>query len=762
MNVNIIGIITLFFAVVNIVLGVFVLLRNPRKSNNIVYALNVFSIAIWIILTYFYNNPIVYSPKIWLKMVYVSSYGMLFTQLLFAYYFPRKIEGKLMYYVIPIVLTLIPSLYVLLVKNSVIDSVVHYPDSFISVAKMGPDYWIYTLPNVLGILLIAPFFLFKSKAFTGYEKAQVRFYIIGALLMMVPLVIVDYFIPIMTGNTKYFVLGPLFAIPFTIGAAYPILQSRFVRIPVILGNVVVSILKLVFIYFSLLFFTVFLKSGYYLNSDRFLAIFVFALLLTAFYFYIFKKMMDLLLDFIDKARKKREVLERNFLQVSGVELTMDRILVNLQRSVKALFNIPKSGILLFDKVSFTEKYFSYPQSGDFAMKDLLNIVQFWSKARLGNMIVADEVRKGNILQGSEIPENITQVLDFMDKHKIAVLYPFNTRTRFNGLLILGYREDGYPLALDEIEILERMVDNTSISIGRAILYDEIQEFSGTLEQKVNEQTQELQQTVLELEEARRKERDMLDIMGHELRTPATVVKLNASLLEKYIDSNPKNFKKYLDRIKNSIENEIRLIETLLSSAKLEGEKMDLNKERVSIPEQIESVIHAYEYQAEAKELKLISNIDDDTKDVFADRVRVVEIVDNLVSNAVKYTDEGSIIVKTENDGGYVKVSVIDTGKGIPEEEIPKLGTKFHRVEKYINEDKENPIVSPGGTGLGLYVVFALIEMMDGKIWVESQVGKGTTFFFTLPVYKGQRDDIVYTKEKDMFRKFGLKGSRKEK
>ena len=226
-----------------------------------------------------------------------------------------------------------------------------------------------------------------------------------------------------------------------------------------------------------------------------------------------------------------------------------------------------------------------------------------------------------------------------------------------------------------------------------------------------------------MEEARRKERDMIDIMGHELRTPATIVKLNAELLEKYIESNPENFKKYLDRIQNSIENEIRLIDTLLSSAKLEGQKIEMNKERVSVPEQIEVVLHGYEYQAEAKGLKLISDIDEDTKDVYADKVRVGEIIDNLVSNAIKYTDEGSIIVKTESTDDHVKVSVIDTGKGIPEEEIPKLGTKFHRIEHYISGEDGFNIVRPGGTGLGLYVVYALVEMMGGKIWVDTEVGK---------------------------------------
>ena len=286
MNINILGIASLLFAVVNITLGVYVLLKDSKKSNNVVYAFSVISIALWIIFTYLYNNPGASPPKMWLTMVYIASYGMLFAQILFAYFFPKRTDSKFYPYIIPIILALIPSVYVLMVKDSVIDSVVHDPNRFLSIAKMGPDYWIYTLPNLLGIILIPIYYLNKSKTFTGYEKVQSRFFMIGVLAMMLPIVIIDYLIPILTGNTKYFILGPLFVIPFTLAAAYPIVQNRFVRIPVIVGNVVVFILKLAFIYISFLFFTIFLESEYYLNSDQYISIFLFSLLFTIFYFYI--------------------------------------------------------------------------------------------------------------------------------------------------------------------------------------------------------------------------------------------------------------------------------------------------------------------------------------------------------------------------------------------------------------------------------------------------------------------------------------------
>jgi GAF domain-containing protein len=120
----------------------------------------------------------------------------------------------------------------------------------------------------------------------------------------------------------------------------------------------------------------------------------------------------------------------------------------------------------------------------------------------------------------------------------------------NGLLILGAREDRRDLKAEELSLLDELIINASVAISRAVLYQEVQSFNQTLQQKVDLQTKELQVKILELQEARQKETDMIDIMGHELRTPATIVKLNAQLLDKFdkeIESDPQAYKRYVDR-----------------------------------------------------------------------------------------------------------------------------------------------------------------------------------------------------------------------
>jgi len=756
MLTRLVGYETLILAGINIILGLVIFLRGKTKANNIVYALSVFSISIWMIFIYWYNNPGSADPKLLLKIVYIASYGLLFSQMIFGYYFPRKTEKNLSRSIILIVLLVLVGLYVLLIEDSVVLSVVHYPEKYISIAKMGKGYIIQMIPNFVGGMIIAISFSRKSKNLIGYEKAQSKFYLIGVLLMLATIMILDYVIPLLNGDTQYYVYSPLAVIPFTISVTYSIVENRFIRISSVVQKLLKVLSDFVYIFSAFILYQPFLESDVAKLFDFYTNTIFYIILLVAVYFVIFRNLINLLLDLIDGSKVEKKSAEESFSQVSNNELSIERLVANLRRVAKSIFSINEIGVLVYEKTTFDIEYEYHPTFKDLTSKELISVVKYWDSIGSSDILISDEIKRDTILEDSKVSERILKIIQFMDENQISGIVPFNSRTEFNGVVLLGYTADKYPLTTEDITALRRIISTFAISFGRAILYKEVEDFNKTLKQKVNEQTQELQQKVLELEEARRKERDMIDIMGHELRTPATIVKLNAELLEKYIESNPENFKKYLDRIQNSIENEIRLIDTLLSSAKLEGQKIEMNKERVSVPEQIEVVLHGYEYQAEAKGLKLISDIDEDTKDVYADKVRVGEIIDNLVSNAIKYTDEGSIIVKTESTDDHVKVSVIDTGKGIPEEEIQKLGTKFHRIEHYISGEDGFNIVRPGGTGLGLYVVYALIEMMGGKIWVDTEVGKGTTFFFTLPVYKGQREDIVATDSKNMFDKFGLK------
>jgi len=182
----------------------------------------------------------------------------------------------------------------------------------------------------------------------------------------------------------------------------------------------------------------------------------------------------------------------------------------------------------------------------------------------------------------------------------------------------------------------------------------------------------------------------------------------------------------------------------------------LKLEEIDIVKEIEMAIVGHEFKAKEKGLGLVNSVLKDTPSIFADHARLIEVLNNLIDNAIKYTERGTVTIDSSFDEKMVYISVIDSGQGISEEDIANLGKKFFRVGNYLNKGEGKPdVVRPGGTGLGLYVTFGLVEKMGGKITVESKIGVGSTFTFSLPRYVGQDSGKVKSKTNNMFERLGL-------
>jgi signal transduction histidine kinase len=346
---------------------------------------------------------------------------------------------------------------------------------------------------------------------------------------------------------------------------------------------------------------------------------------------------------------------------------------------------------------------------------------------------------------SEIKEFVT----LLEKNDIHLLVPVFYRDEITAILVLGKRDLNSTIYVtQEIEFLESLALVTGPSLARAELYEKVQDLNENLQSKVEKATEEIRVKNEQLQKTLLRERDMIDIMGHELRTPMTIIRNYHKLLIQFLeeldlnlekDSRKKKFNKYIQTISENIEREIKLINVLLSATKIGDDRLELNKEPVDIVDVIEDGILGQEHEAKGKGLYLKFKKPGDIKDypkVHADRVRIQEVVDNLLSNAVKYTDEGGVTIKLSNDGEFAKVEVHDTGIGIPQKDIKNLGKKFYRSKQYTNSgDAQAALVRPGGTGLGLFVTFGLVKAHGGEVEVKSEVGEGSVFSFTVPLYE---------------------------
>ena len=314
--------------------------------------------------------------------------------------------------------------------------------------------------------------------------------------------------------------------------------------------------------------------------------------------------------------------------------------------------------------------------------------------------------------------------------KSTAVYPLITRGKIIGLLSFYLKNRTFnELEISQIQLLQTYTSQISIALENASLFERSQEIQ-----------KNLQETLNQLQEVRRRERDMIDVMGHELRTPITIVRNALLVMDSDYNNNklpPDKLRKYLDMSIESVRREITLIETLLSATKVEGNRIQLTLKKVDLIDVVNDALEAHKKIAGNKNLAIDFVPPEQPVFVYADRVRTQEIMDNYVSNAIKYTVKGGVTIRISLENDIAKVAVTDTGVGISKEDLVNLGKKFFRAGKTFS--RATTSTQPSGTGLGLFVAFELLRLMNGTKEIKSDMGKGSTFSFTLPLYKDQKE-----------------------
>lgn len=243
------------------------------------------------------------------------------------------------------------------------------------------------------------------------------------------------------------------------------------------------------------------------------------------------------------------------------------------------------------------------------------------------------------------------------------------------------------------------------------------------------------------EEASAAKSTFLSTVSHELRTPLTSVigfakiiknRLNERILP-FVQSEEKKTKRAVKQVTTNLDIVISegerlttLINTVLDLAKIEAGRLDWNMEPIQIGAVIQQATAATSALFEQKSLPLHVNLEEQLPLIEADKDRLIQVVINLISNAVKFTDDGDVVIKAIRKNGQLQVSVKDSGIGISKEDEPKVFEKFKQVGDTLTD-------KPKGTGLGLPICKEIVEHHKGEIWVESEIGVGSTFFFTLPI-----------------------------
>jgi signal transduction histidine kinase len=282
-------------------------------------------------------------------------------------------------------------------------------------------------------------------------------------------------------------------------------------------------------------------------------------------------------------------------------------------------------------------------------------------------------------------------------------------------VITIYRQEVRPFTDKQIDLVKSFANQALIAIENARLFEEVQA-----------RTRELVKTVEDLEIASQHKNQFVANMSHELRTPLAAILGYAELIQEgfYEPQGPKSLDA-LTRIRSNGKHLLGLINTVLDIAKIESGQFTLNMGEYAIDSVVETVRSATESLAQNKKLLLKTEVAKSLPIGLGDEQRLTQVLLNLVGNAIKFTDTGEVCVTARAVNGHLAVSVMDTGPGIPQQEQARIFEQFHQVDGSLTKAK-------GGTGLGLAIAKQIVEMHGGRIWVESTVGKGSTFQMKIP------------------------------
>ncbi|MBK9383112.1 MAG: GAF domain-containing protein [Chitinophagaceae bacterium] len=286
---------------------------------------------------------------------------------------------------------------------------------------------------------------------------------------------------------------------------------------------------------------------------------------------------------------------------------------------------------------------------------------------------------------------------------------------------------------NDLRLLTTIASSVGVALNNATLFEDVKLAKMEAEAASNA-----------AEKANEAKSAFLSTVSHELRTPLTSVLGFAKIIRKrldekifpIVDRSDKKTDKTISQISENLQVVIsegerltHLINDVLDLAKIEAGKMEWSQENVSMPEVAERAIAATTSLFDQKALKLVKEIDTNLPEITGDKDKLIQVIINLISNSVKFTDKGTVTCRAYQEKDELIVSISDTGIGIAPEDYGAVFEQFKQVGGDTLTDK------PKGTGLGLPICKEIVEHHGGRIWVESEVGKGSTFSFALPVNK---------------------------
>jgi len=706
-----------FSILTNSILALVVFLRNPKSIVNRFFALFTLSIVGWIstlfISTFVTSFRLV---NLLTRLNFAFILLLAYTLFYFSYYFPKKTFNlsPLLHFAFAvetfglIILTLL-SFEIAGAGRAV---------SGVMLTIYGKLYSLFVI-HFLVYSASSLFILFsKLKKFKGFLKAQIECLLLGLSSALLFGLIMHLLLPWVFRIYNIHLLRPLSTLFFLGFTSYGIIRLRLLDIRLIVARTVAYFL-LVFLIALLVASTVYAFGVFVvgrLAEKVQVLIFTILVLFILFAFPTLNKFLRKITDKIFlRGRYDSAVLLRTLSLITASTLSLedlikdvlDELLGKMKIYYASVVLVKDSGILKIKPA--IEKHASFLEKKEIA--ELLELVDSQDK-----ILVFDELKEG-------------RVKTILRKLNLMVFVPLRVRRKKVGFLLLGEKSSGEVYSVQDITVLEILAPGLALAIQNALVYDEIRKFNVTLKEEIKKATMQLRRANVKLKELDELKDEFLSIASHELRTPMTAIRGYIDMiLSGDAGEINKKVREFLDTTFVITNRLTSLVNDMLDVSRIERKNLSFKINEIDLSRESKRVIGQLASLAKEKKISLSYKTLKKLPLVKADSAKVCQVLNNLIGNAIKFTEKGGVTISHKIENDFVITEVKDTGIGISEENMEKLFQKFSRIDGSLRREK-------GGTGLGLYISKGLIEGMKGKIWLKSKSGQGTTLGFSLPRVK---------------------------
>jgi signal transduction histidine kinase len=699
--------------VLNLLLGLIVLIRNPKSAQSKAFFLLCLSLCLWVVSSFYTDHSASQFVNLFLgRLDYLGGIFIVTSILLVCENFGN--EGRFTKRSIIDFITILTVVGIFSLTPYVVASTSHVGNA--TVINPGSLYFLYPI-FALAILAYGLFRLWRirKKSSSKVFKTQATF-VFFALLISFPVgIFLAVVLPALIDSPLAVKLGPLATLIMVVPVSFAIVRHKLFDIRAVVARSVTYILTIGLI--AILYgFIAFRFAGIFLNNLSPQTQQTFYVILTVFFAFTFAPLRrffeKLSNNIFYRGHYDSQQLVNEIGRILASEIDLDKVSTRVLHEVTKQIKIHKGEIIVFgEKQLFYENNVFKNGGGQISPEELRKL------GRL--MVVADDMPGGDRK-------------DLMQRYGIKISLALRTSEKFIGYMLLGEKKSGDIYNDEDLRVLKIIANEVSVGIANALSYKEVQEFSETLAERVRQRTVQLRHANDQLKELDKAKDEFISMASHQLRTPLTTVKGYASMLQEGdFGKLSKEQLKIVDQTLDGSNRMARLIDDLLNVSRMDANRFFLEADKVDIAKLVTEELDQLKALAESKKIQLTYTAPKGKIPIILlDENKTRQVVMNITDNAIHYSAPpaggGHVNVSMALKGNYVEFLVKDDGIGVPLEAQKKLFTKMFRAANAQG-------VRPDGTGLGLYLVKRVVEEQGGEILFESQPGKGSTFGFRLPL-----------------------------